>query len=77
MKFDDDGKVRLDTRKYKVVLWIELDAITDHSVTPTEMVDQIRGGIMFKKTYDKLHLANLSMEYEVHVEDDSVELVEV
>ena len=77
MKFDGDGKVRLDTRKYKVVLWIELDAITDHSVTPTEMVDQIRSGIMFKKTYDKLHLANLSMEYEVHVEDDSVELVEV
>ena len=77
MKFDDDGRVRLDTRSYKVVLLIELDAITDHSVTPTEMVDQIRGGIMFKKTYDRLHLANLSMEYEVHVQDDTVELVEV
>ena len=77
MSFDNDGEYRLDSRRYKVVLMVELDAIADHSLTPQEIIDEIRGGIMFKKTYDKLHLQNVSMEYEVHVEDDSVDLIEV
>ena len=77
MKFDDDGKVRLDTRRYRITMMIEMDIVSDLGVTPKEMIDQIRGGMLFKKIYDGLHIVDVAMDYEVHVQDDSVELVEV
>ena len=77
MKFDDDGRVRLDTRRYKITMMIEMDIVSDLGVTPKEMIDQIRGGMLFKKTYDGLHVADVAMDYEVHVQDDAIELVEV
>ena len=77
MRFNDSGEIRLDTRRYRVMLMIEMDIISDLGLTPNEIIDQIRGGMMFKKTYDGLHISDMSMEYEVHVGDDFINLVEV
>ena len=77
MKFDDSGEIRLNTRRYKVAVMIEMDVISDLGLTPKDIVDQIRGGMMFKKTYDGLHIADLVMEYEVHVDDKVIDLLEV
>ena len=77
MKFDDSGEIRLNTRRYKVVVMIEMDVISDLGLTPKDIIDQIRGGMMFKKTYDGLHIADLVMEYEVHVDDKIIDLIEV
>ena len=77
MRFDDSGEIRLNTRRYKVVVMIEMDVISDLGLTPKDIIDQIRGGMMFKKTYDGLHIADLVMEYEVHVDDKIIDLIEV
>ena len=77
MRFGDEGQVRLDTRKYKVVLMIEIDVVADLNITPDEIITEIREGLMLKKRYESLHVNDISMEYEVHVEDDYVDLIEV
>ncbi len=77
MAFDDDGIYRLDHRKYKVSLLIEIDVVADLNVTPDEIITEIREGLMLKKRYESLHVNDISMEYEVHVEDDYVDLIEV
>ena len=77
MSYDDAGNYRLDTRKLKITMLMDIDVIADLSITPEEVMDCIRDGLKLKKHFDKCHFTNISVDYKIEVEDDSVEAIEV
>ena len=49
MAYDSSGNFRLDTRKLKVTMLMDIDVIADLNITPEEVMDCIRDGLKLKK----------------------------
>ena len=49
MAYDSSGNFKLDTRKLKVTMLMDIDVIADLSITPEEVMDCIRDGLKLKK----------------------------
>ena len=77
MAYDSSGNFKLDTRKLKVTMLMDIDVIADLNITPEEVMDCIRDGLKLKKHFDKCHFTNINVDYKIQVEDDSIEAIEV
>ena len=77
MAYDSSGNFKLDTRKLKVSMLMDIDVIADLSITPEEVMNYVKEGLRLKKHFDKCHFTNISVDYKIEVEDDSVEAIEV
>ena len=77
MTYDSSGNFKLDTRKLKVTMLMDIDVIADLSITPEEVMDYVKEGLRLKKHFEKCHFTNISVDYKIQVEDDSIEAIEV
>ena len=77
MKFNDEGEIQLTDQKFKLIMMIEIDVIADLTITPVEIVDRVKQEYRIKKSYEGFLLENLTMEFEVHNEENNIDLLEV
>jgi hypothetical protein len=77
MKFNNEGELQLTDQKFKLIMMIEIDVIADLIITPVEIVDRVRQEYRIKKSYEGFLLENLTMEFEVHNEENNIDLLEV
>ena len=77
MAYDSSGNFKLDTRKLKVTMLMDIDVIADLSITPEEVMDYVKEGLRLKKHFEKCHFTNISVDYKIQVEDDAVDVIKV
>ena len=64
----------LQTNKVVVKLAFELEIITDLDIEPKNVIDIIADEIRIRKDYDGFSISSLDMNYEVHTNEEMVDV---
>lgn len=64
----------LQTNKVVVKLAFELEIITDLDIEPKNVIDIIADEIQIRKDYDGFFISSLDMNYEVHTNEEMVDV---